>query len=150
MLSVESGAVWVATIRSSTCGSCQAKAGCGHALLQKLGSGSSQGFIRALTERNWQVGDEVLIGVPEDAVVRSAIWAYLVPLVGLFFAALVAQALGWTEPKVILLSALGLLAGFAVVRWHDRKVQGDPQLQPKVLARAGPSELLESVRQKGW
>ena len=46
VLSTEPGAVWVATIRSSTCGSCQAKAGCGQALLQKLGSGSSQGFVR--------------------------------------------------------------------------------------------------------
>lgn len=149
VISVEPGAVWVATIRSSTCGSCQAKAGCGQALLSKLGSGPSQGFVRALTERNWQIGDEVLIGVPEDAVVRSAMWAYLVPLVGLFAAALFAQGLGWSEPQLILLSVLGLLAGFVVVRWHDHKVQEDPQLQPQVIARAGPSAVLELVRQEG-
>ena len=63
VLSTEPGAVWVATIRSSTCGSCQAKAGCGQALLQKLGSGSSQGFVRALTDREWQVGDEVMFNL---------------------------------------------------------------------------------------
>lgn len=150
VLSMESGAVWVTTIRSSTCGSCQAKAGCGHALLQKLGTRSSQGFVRALTEQTWQIGEEVIIGVPENAVVRSAMWAYLVPLVGLFTAALTAQALGCSEPMMILLAAVGLLAGFAVVRWHDRKVQQDSQLHPQVIARASPSVVLVSAHQEDW
>ncbi|MGB7386027.1 MAG: SoxR reducing system RseC family protein [Pseudomonas neustonica] len=147
VLSTEPGAVWVATIRSSTCGSCQAKAGCGQALLQKLGSASSQGFVRALTDREWQVGDEVMIGVPEDALVKSAIWVYLVPLVCLFAAALLAQALSWSEPQMILSSAVGLAFGFVLVRWHDRMVRSDPQLQPQVIAAAlGYSMVSESAR----
>ncbi|SDT02637.1 sigma-E factor negative regulatory protein RseC [Halopseudomonas sabulinigri] len=150
VLSTEPGAVWVATIRSSTCGSCQAKAGCGQALLQKLGSGSAQGFVRALTEQQWQVGDEVLIGVPEDAVVRSALWMYLVPLAGLFGAALVTQWLGFSEPGVIFAAAAGLLLGFALVRWHDRHSQGDLSLQPQVIARAGASVAWETRAQEGY
>tara|TARA_R110000764_G_scaffold32583_4_gene73650 strand:+ start:28 stop:498 length:471 start_codon:yes stop_codon:yes gene_type:complete len=149
VLSAEPGAVWVATIRSSTCGSCQAKAGCGQAMLQKLGSGSSQGFVRALTEQQWQVGDEVLVGVPEDAVVRSALWVYLVPLLGLFGAALSAQWLGWAEPGVIFAAAVGLLFGFALVRWHDRNSQGDLSLQPQVIARAGAPVTGEARPQEG-
>ena len=149
VLSIEPGAVWVATIRSSTCGSCQAKAGCGQAMMQKLGAGSSQGFVRALTGQQWQVGDQVLIGVPEDAVVRSALWVYLMPLTGLFAAALFAQWLAWPEPGVIFAAGLGLALGFALVRWRDCKAQGDVQLQPRVIGRDAINGVLEVARQSG-
>ncbi|MEH6565183.1 MAG: SoxR reducing system RseC family protein [Halopseudomonas sp.] len=150
VLSVEPGAVWVSTVRASTCGSCQAKAGCGQSLLQKLGAGATQGFIRALAENDWQVGDEVIIGVPEDALVHSALWVYLVPLLGLFVAALGAQAFGWPEPAIILFAAIGLLTGFLLVRWRAGRMQADPHLQPRVLARAGIGgvRLLEGVPAK--
>ncbi|MEB3733510.1 SoxR reducing system RseC family protein [Halopseudomonas pachastrellae] len=59
-------------------------------------------FVRALTDRQWQVGDEVVIGVPEDALVRGALWVYMMPLLALFVVALSAQALGGSEPQVIL------------------------------------------------
>ena len=84
VLSVEDGAVWVETVRRSTCGSCSARAGCGQAMLQKLGSGARQGFVRVLSDSSHRVGDVVVIGVPENAVVRSSLLVYAVPLLGLF------------------------------------------------------------------
>jgi sigma-E factor negative regulatory protein RseC len=137
VLSVEAGAVWVETVRTSTCGSCAAKAGCGQALLSRVGSGAKRGFIRALTDRQWQIGDEVFIGIPEDAVVRGALWVYMVPLLGLFASALLAQAAGVAEPGMIGAALLGLAAGFAVVRWHGQRAQRDPQMMPQVLRSAG-------------
>ena len=101
VLSIEPGAVWVETIRRSTCGSCQARAGCGQALLSKLGSRSRQGFVRVLTDAVHQIGDEVIIGVPEHAVVSGSAWVYLVPLAALFVFSLLAQEAGMTEPMVI-------------------------------------------------
>ncbi len=136
VLSVEPDAVWVQTMRSSTCGNCAAKAGCGQGLLQRLGSGGRMGFVRALTDRQWQVGDEVLIGVPEDALVRGALWVYLVPLSLLFAAALAVQGLGGSEPQVILAALLGLSAGFVLVRWHGLRARHNPQLTPQVLRAA--------------
>ena len=68
---------------------------------------------------------------------RGALWVYLTPLLGLFAAALLAQALGAAEPMVILAAVSGLIAGFAVVRWHGQRAQRDPQLMPQVLRSAG-------------
>ena len=73
VLSVEDGAVWVETVRRSTCGSCQARAGCGQALMQRLGSGARQGFIRVTVDRDYHIGEEIIIGIPEDAVVRGSL-----------------------------------------------------------------------------
>lgn len=133
VLSVERGAVWVETVRRSTCGSCQARAGCGQALLQRLGSGARQGFIRVISDREYHVGDEVVIGIPEDAVVRGSLWVYVVPLVGLFALGSLASALGAGEPATIAAAFSGLFVGFGAVRLHARRSVMDPSLQPRVL-----------------
>lgn len=133
VLSVEDGAVWVETVRRSTCGSCQAKAGCGQALMQRLGSGARQGFIRVTSDRDYQIGEEVVIGIPDDAVVRGSLWVYAVPLVGLFAFASAASAMGLGEPETIAAAFSGLFTGFGVVRWHAMRSTRDPSLQPRVL-----------------
>ncbi|MEH6386930.1 SoxR reducing system RseC family protein [Pseudomonas profundi] len=133
VLSVEDGAVWVETVRRSTCGSCQARAGCGQALLQRLGSGARQGFIRVISDRDYQVGDEIIIGIPEDAVVRGSLWVYVVPLAGLFTSGSLASALSVSELSTIAAAFMGLVAGFGAVRWHARRSVTDQSLQPRVL-----------------
>ncbi|SDT93464.1 SoxR reducing system RseC family protein [Halopseudomonas salegens] len=133
VLSVEADAVWVETMRQSTCGSCQARAGCGSALLQKVGIGNRLGFIRVSTDRSLQVGDQVTIGVPEQAVVMSSLLMYLLPLVLMFAAGLLLQEAGLGEPLVILGAFSGLIAGFAVARaWAGRR-GSKALLQPLVL-----------------
>lgn len=133
VLSVEEGAVWVETVRRSTCGSCQARAGCGQALLQRLGSGARQGFIRVMSDREYHVGDEVVIGIPEDAVVRGSFWVYVVPLAALFACGSLAGASGASEPGTIAAAFAGLFGGFGIVRWHARRSAADPSLQPRIL-----------------
>ena len=81
VVALEAGAVWVQTIRQSTCQSCSAKAGCGQGLMQRLGVGQQHGYVRCLTDdASLQVDDDVVIGVPEDAVVKSSMLVYLLPL----------------------------------------------------------------------
>ena len=66
VVAVEEGAVWVQTLRKSTCSSCSANAGCGQGLLDKLAITSQRGNVRALTDLQLAVGDEVVIGVREE------------------------------------------------------------------------------------
>lgn len=138
VLSAKDGEVWVETVRSSACGSCQARAGCGQALLQRFGAGRQQGFIRALSEMPLQIGDQVIIGVPEDAVVKASFTVYLLPLLTLFAFALVADGMGLAEPAVVGLGFLGLACGFAGVRWYAWLQRANPDLQARVL-RVMPS-----------
>lgn len=144
VVSTEPGAVWVETVRQSTCGSCQARAGCGSALLQKVGIGNRLGFIRVATERNLQVGDQITIGVPEQAVVMGSLLMYLLPLGLLFVAGLLAQAAGLPEPLVILSAVLGLGGGFIAARSWAGKRSNSNLLQPQVLA--GPVPLAGQSR----
>lgn len=139
VLNVEPGAVWVETVRRSACDSCQARNGCGQSVLQRLGLGARQGFIRVLNEQvehDCRVGDEVIIGIPENAVLHGSTLVYLVPLLALFVGALVAQAIGTGEPLIILASFLGMGIGFVAVRWHSHRLRSNSAFMPRVLGKS--------------
>ncbi|WP_373185482.1 SoxR reducing system RseC family protein [Halopseudomonas sp.] len=148
VLSIESGAVWVETIRQSTCGSCQARAGCGQALLQRLGSGARSGFIRVLSDQPLAVGDEVIIGLPEDAVLKASALMYVLPLLMLFMFALIGDLVGLAEPWLILVAAVGLAAGFVTAGWYTRRARSNPAYHPRVL-RNLPTGSTEIVSVQG-
>lgn len=150
VLSVESGAVWVETVRHSACSSCQARAGCGQSLMQRLGVGSRQGFIRALDDGHCRVGDEVLIGIPESAVLHGSALVYMLPLLALFVGALLAHGAGAGEPAIILAGFAAMAVGFAAVRWHSRRLDNDPAFMPRVqgVALAGSGSAIVSDRRE--
>lgn len=151
VLSVEEGAVWVETVRRSACDSCQARNGCGQSVLQRLGLGARSGFIRVLDEHaesRRQVGEEIVIGIPESAVLHGSLVVYLVPLLALFAGALLAQALGAAEPLIILAGFVGIGIGFAVVRWHGRRLHNSLAFVPQVLGRVPDSPVLVGNVQK--
>lgn len=152
ILSVEQGAVWVETIRRSACDSCQARNGCGQSVLQRLGLGARQGFIRVIDDQpgsSYQTGEEIIIGIPENAVVSGSAVIYLIPLLALFAAALLAQALGAGEPVTIVAGLFGMGIGFAVVRWHGRRSVSNPAFMPRVLKRAmAPVGVVSDIRER--
>ncbi|WP_455231922.1 SoxR reducing system RseC family protein [Geopseudomonas aromaticivorans] len=133
VVSIEEGAVWVETLRRSTCSACSANAGCGQGLMEKLGVGQRRGYVRALTDLQLAVGDGVVIGIREDLLLRSSLQVYLLPLLGLFAGAMLAQWLALPEAFVILLA----LGGFSAVWWRVRRLSrrgvDDPAMQPVVL-----------------
>lgn len=133
VVALDEGAVWVQTLRKSTCSSCSANAGCGQGLLDKLAISSQRGNVRALTDLQLAVGDEVVIGVREELLLRSAVQVYLLPLLALLGVGWVAQRLGLSEPLSILLGLGALLSAGLLVRWRSLRVADDPRLQPVVV-----------------
>jgi sigma-E factor negative regulatory protein RseC len=91
------------------CGSCEKAAGCG------LGDGSSRRRQRVRNAVGVRVGDTVILGAPEGAVLKAALRAYILPL-GL---ALIGVASGLTlaGDRVAVLGGLaGLAAGWFALR----------------------------------
>lgn len=136
VVAVEDGAVWVETIRESACHSCSAKSGCGHSALSKLGRQTVH--MRAGTTQRYQVGEEVIIGVPETVVVTSSVLAYLMPLVVALVFAIPVDALTHSDGYTALAGLAGLSLGFVALRVHFKRNQHDERYQPQVLRRARP------------
>jgi len=138
VIAVQSGAVQVETLRRSTCSGCSVNAGCGQGLLERLGVAQGGGRVRALTLPNLgssslKPGDEILLGVDEDLLLKSALLFYLSPLIGLFVLALLAARLDLGEPLIIVAGLVGFLLSWLLVRRYTRRHTDDPAMQPVVL-----------------
>jgi sigma-E factor negative regulatory protein RseC len=133
VVALEQGAVWVETVRVSACQSCSANKGCGHAVLDRH-RGGSRARIRALNDLPLAVDQAVVLGLPEGALMKSAVMVYLVPLLLLFIGALVGDAVtGPAGSGAVIGGVSGLLFGFLLNRWYSQQHQQDPALQPRVL-----------------
>lgn len=133
VVAIEHGAVWIEVLGKTACSGCTASVGCGQRLLEGLGAGRQCKRIRALSVMPLKVGDSVVVGIREDFLLRSTLAVYLLPLLGLFISAIVAQWFGFGEPLVIFAAFLGFASVWAVVRSASRRQMRDPALQPVVL-----------------
>ena len=141
VVAIADDAVWVETVRSSACGRCAARAGCGHGAVAS--SGSSTGLIRALESsdvaaRDCAVGDEVAIELPEEAVLQGSLLVYGLPLISGITLALLAQT--HSEPLAILGFVFGLSAGFAVIRWLPALQHRQEQFEPRLADVRKPTQ----------
>src|SRR5688572_30736701 len=90
----ESDAVWVKTLRKTTCGSCQARHGCGQNLMQRMTSSDADIRARFDTEtfgKSLKPGDEVEIMIEEGAVIMASVLAYGLPLMCLILGIVFAE-----------------------------------------------------------
>ena len=132
--------VWVETQRQSTCGSCAAEKGCGTATLAKV-LGQRRTLVRVLSRLPLEVGDRVVIGIREKALVRGSLAVYAVPilllLLGGFIGELGAQHFLWDNAELasVLLGISGLVAGLFWLRKFTRKIEYDNNYQPLVLRK---------------
>ena len=133
VVSVEADGVWVATQRKTTCGSCSAKAACGQGIVNALSADKKPQMIKVQSDLSLRKGDQVTLGVTEDALVRSAFVVYMLPLFLLFNAALAADVLQLSELWIIFAGLLGFLSGCMWVRFYSHRYIDTAAMQPVVL-----------------
>ena len=137
--------VWVETQRRTACGQCAANKGCGTATLAKV-LGNKRSRVRALNPKatSVAVGDEVIIGINEQALVRGSLAVYTAPLLAMFVFGLLGQLLATqllfenSEFLTIVFSVFGLLLGFVWVRRFTHCIAGDARYQPILLRQVLP------------
>lgn len=143
VVAVEAGAVWVETIRSSTCGKCAARAGCGNGVLARAGEG--KGLIRAIASpevsaADCAIDDQVEIVLPEAAVLKGSVLVYLLPLLLAIVFAVVGERFG--EGVSVLGFVLGIGCGFLIVHWVPALIGGPEQFEPRLAARSASEEVM--------
>jgi len=122
---------WVQTIRQSACDSCSARSGCGQRVLASASGGRANQVLVENTVRAG-VGDEVTIGIDEQALLAASLVVYAVPLALMVLASILGhQVSGGSD----LWAMVGAGAGLAVGFLGGRRVQagrGD-RYQPRLL-----------------
>ena len=122
VVSVEKRAVWIETARKSTCSSCSAKSGCGQHLIEKYRNSNSHSYIRAtINHQSVEQGGEVIIGIPENTLMKASMLVYLLPLLAMMLALWGASARDMGDLVTVALALLGLGLGFVPVRLFGQK-----------------------------
>lgn len=144
---IEDNQTWVETQRKSACGQCSASKGCGTSVLSKV-IGNKLSKIKAINNIDAQVGDEVVIGLNEQSLLKGAFMTYMLPLVFMFIFALVGQVISANlqiqnnELLVIVFSVVGLLLGLRQVKTFSSSIAKDESYQPVILKKSNPSILV--------
>jgi len=135
VVAVEPDAVWVETIRQSTCEACSARNGCGQKMLASIAGRMAR--IRVMTATaptmDCRTGDRVLVGIPENVVVLGSLQVYLIPLLAMVGATVFADRYWSGDLQVGLAGIAGLLIGGLLVRWLSWRQRHNPNLQPVLL-----------------
>ncbi|HSG90531.1 MAG TPA: SoxR reducing system RseC family protein [Pseudomonadales bacterium] len=134
IVAVEADALWIEARRESACGRCALRSGCGHSMLDGIGRRAVHLRLPSPGGRqaDYAVGDEIVLGIDERAVLLGSVRLYALPLAGLLLGAVAGDALGG-ELGAVVAGALGLVAAFAAVMVLER---ARPVTLPRVLGRA--------------
>ncbi|NOR41332.1 MAG: Fis family transcriptional regulator [Gammaproteobacteria bacterium] len=138
IVEVEGVFAWIEGERTSTCGGCTARNGCGTAAIAKV-LGKRRLRLRVINRINARVGDNVVIGISESGLLRGSLAVYAVPLLGLFMGALIGTVLDgqFFSAGSDILSIAGAAAGFAAglgwLKRFSRATGSDTAWQPVVL-----------------
>ncbi len=122
--------------RKTACGLCGQTRGCGNSIWGKLFAHQSSAF-KAQNKIHAKVGDSVIIGIDESALLKSALLLYILPLVTLFIGAILATQFSASNSSAMLGALAGLVLGLLWVKGHTTSSRYFKLQQPVILRLVG-------------
>lgn len=142
VVGIEDTALWVETIRRSTCGTCAAQKGCGQGLMNKATDGRRNQLrvlLGPLAADSFHLDDEVEISIPERALIAGAMMVYLMPLMAMIAGMAFATQFKSGDAAAAAGALIGFIAGMLLVRLHALIIQNKPAFQATVVAKYTPA-----------
>ncbi len=137
VVAVDGDYAWINTMRESACQSCSASKGCGQKVLNSVTSGRAS-QVKVARTLDVNVGDLVLVGIAEEALLKASFLAYLLPLLLMIICAGLAEAAFLLpDPIVALVGVLGLAVGLMLVKTLSFRLSCNPSYHPQLLRKLG-------------
>ena len=121
--------------RKIACGLCGQTRGCGNSIWGKLFAHKSTAF-KAQNCIDAKVGDSVIVGINESALLKSALLLYILPLATMLIGAILATQIYDTNGYAMLGALVGLVLGFVWVKGHTMSNSYFKLQQPVILRLA--------------
>ncbi len=117
VVSVDHDFAYVQVEAQGGCNGCASASSCGTSALSGYFKGGARGLIKVKNSVNAGQDDRVLLKLDQSQLVKQAFMAYGIPLLGLFFFALLFQWVGGTvfELSPSLQNILAIIGGFTGV-----------------------------------
>lgn len=123
----------------SACGSCAASKGCGTSVLSKV-IGRKFTRFHADNSIDAKVGDTVVVGISEDALIKGSVMMYVVPIVGMLLSALAAEYyldafVEHRDLSIAVSGIMGLATGAYLAKWYFQRQSSLQRFTPVVLRK---------------
>ena len=139
VIAVEDNQLLLEAETSTACNACAAKQGCGTSELSKWVGGKFTRF-QAPNTVNARVGDEVVVGLAEEAMLKGSVFVYLLPLLAMIGFALLADSLLSSDSAsrdllVLIFAVIGFTLMLVISRLLLATGSNKSKLTPVVLRK---------------
>ena len=131
--------LWVETESRSSCSHCSSS-GCSTSTVAKL-FGIKRNRLQLDNTLGAKAGQQVVIGIPDDLLVRASLWAYMMPLLTMVIATIAGNLSGVSEGIQGLLALAGLATGFTLVYRFTHNKTTQQQFKPRLLRLAKQNQV---------
>ena len=137
VVAVDHGTAWLEPEPTTSCAGCLSFSACG------LKSGGSSRSLVArrfplADDQGYRVGERIVVGLPESAVLSASATAYAIPLLTMVGAGILAQGLGAGDGTGAAAILGGLAVGLLVARVVAGRLARRGAFAPRFLRRVAP------------
>jgi sigma-E factor negative regulatory protein RseC len=147
VVDIDNDAAMLEIVRRTPCGLCGQSRGCGISIWGRL-FGHKPNIFKAVNQINAKVGDSVIVGIEEQALLTSSMTVYGIPLVAMLAGALIAgglfasEASGHADRNAVIGAVIGLVFGLLWVKGYTAGRGLDARYRPVIL-RAGDNSMIK-------
>ncbi|MFA7240105.1 MAG: SoxR reducing system RseC family protein [Sulfuricellaceae bacterium] len=136
VVAVEGGTAWLEPEQTTSCGGCASASACGAKGIGTLADRLEARRFSLPNRDGLRVGERVVVGVSEKALVKASLTAYAIPLAGMLFSGAMAQWVAGSD--LITMAAMfgGLALGLVGARLNAKRLNARGELSPHYLRRA--------------
>jgi len=140
VVAVEGNTAWLEPEQTGSCGGCAASGSCGAKGIGTLASRLEARRFQIDNEANLVVGERVVVGIRENALLKASITAYAVPLATLLTAGALAQWKFGSDLVTMAAMVAGLALGLGFARMGAGRLMVRGDLAPSFIRRASAGE----------
>lgn len=144
VVAVEGSLAWLVPEQTTSCGGCASASACGAKGIGTTASRLELRRFQLVNDANLSVGERVVVGIRENALLRASVTAYLIPLATLLIAGALAQWAAGSDIVTMAGMLAGLLLGLLFARIRAGRLMVKGELAPRFLRRASAGETCNS------
>lgn len=137
VVAVEGNTAWLEPEQTSSCGSCATSSACAAKGMGTVTSRLEDRRFSLVNDAGLVVGEKVVVGIQNNALVQGSLIAYGIPLATMWLAAGVAQSLAGKDIVTMAAMVAGLAFGLSVARLGAARLSARGTMAPHFLRRAG-------------
>ncbi len=139
VVEIKEGQLILQAQTQSSCGSCEASKGCGTSLLAKV-VGRKFTHFQVENNINAKVGDTVIVGIAEDALLKGSMMIYILPVFGMLLFAVLADYFFLSSEHyhdliVAGCAVIGMGTGALISKWYFQRQSSAQLFSPVVLRK---------------